>query len=193
VLYSVEQLPRCDLLRLSPRLGDSSCRLDETPRDESAVSSGLSNTPRGTLKLFEGPRRQESNTPLGHLVGLRLRRSRRRKQPWSDFGSGGHGDESNTPLGHLVGLRLRRTRRRKQHAARALGRISALFVVTSESCWKLVALPAHSNCMMSSLPPRRGLAFDPEVSTAQATHLGDIDRVACDRYLIINVILLKRF
>lgn len=30
-MYSVEQLPRCDLLRLSPWLGDSSCRLDETP------------------------------------------------------------------------------------------------------------------------------------------------------------------
>jgi hypothetical protein len=31
VLYSVEQLPRCDLLRLSPRSEDSSCRLDEPP------------------------------------------------------------------------------------------------------------------------------------------------------------------
>ena len=31
VLYPVEQFPRCDLLILSPRLGDSSCRFDETP------------------------------------------------------------------------------------------------------------------------------------------------------------------
>ena len=31
MLYSVEQFPRCDLLRLSPKLGDSSCRLDEAP------------------------------------------------------------------------------------------------------------------------------------------------------------------
>lgn len=30
-MYSVEQLPRCDLLRLSPWLGDSSCQIDETP------------------------------------------------------------------------------------------------------------------------------------------------------------------
>ena len=30
-MYSVEELTRCDLLRLSPMLGDSSCRLDETP------------------------------------------------------------------------------------------------------------------------------------------------------------------
>ena len=30
-MYSVEQLPRCDVLRLSPMFGNPSCRLDETP------------------------------------------------------------------------------------------------------------------------------------------------------------------
>ncbi|KAK9701455.1 hypothetical protein QE152_g30540 [Popillia japonica] len=38
VLYSVEQFPRCDLLRLSPLLGDSSCRLGETPGRSSIKS-----------------------------------------------------------------------------------------------------------------------------------------------------------
>ena len=63
MLYSVEQLPRCDLLRLSPRLGDSSClcdeipalclprRLDEATRREGSFTLGESNTPRKTLAL----------------------------------------------------------------------------------------------------------------------------------------------
>ncbi|KAG7196363.1 hypothetical protein KM043_000089 [Ampulex compressa] len=37
----LEQLPRCDLLRLSPWLGDSSCRLDETPAIGRERSSSL--------------------------------------------------------------------------------------------------------------------------------------------------------
>lgn len=40
MLYSVEQLPRCDLLRLSPWLGDSSCRLDETPSPACLLCDG---------------------------------------------------------------------------------------------------------------------------------------------------------
>src|SRR5436190_29616 len=61
MLYSVEQLPRCDLLRLSPRLGDSSCRLDETPDREK-----------------RGRRREEEERGRGEVRLSTARESRRR-------------------------------------------------------------------------------------------------------------------
>src|SRR5436190_22830459 len=61
MMYSVEQLPRCDLCRLSPRLGDSSCRLDETPDREK-----------------RGRRREEEERGRGEVRLSTARESRRR-------------------------------------------------------------------------------------------------------------------
>jgi hypothetical protein len=55
VLYSVEQLPRCDLLRLSPTLGDSSCRLDETPHSYVFRYVTMQQQPRTAVDAHDGP------------------------------------------------------------------------------------------------------------------------------------------
>jgi len=107
-LYSVEQLPRCDLLRLSPRLGDSSCRIDETPapalpptkatrrartQDRAAgvarTAVGESNTPRPdsgargrcrSLARAHGSRRKQHAAPgLGGARPVSLARTRTRQ------------------------------------------------------------------------------------------------------------------
>jgi len=126
-LYSVEQLPRCDLLRLSPRLGDSSCRLDETPRE--CRRRGKSNTPRGTWKKSSNAAEVTTAAKATRCAGLRnisfpwyanAAWATRRAVLGEIFDSGGHDGDSNTPRGTWRDIRLRRSRRRKQHVARDL-------------------------------------------------------------------------
>ena len=89
-MYSVEQLPRCDLLRLSPRLGDSSCRLDETPDREK----------RGR-RSEEEERGRRSTAEYGARIASSLVVLRRTLVPLLLSSSSFAYNESNTPLAYL--------------------------------------------------------------------------------------------
>ena len=88
-MYSVEQLPRCDLLRLSPRLGDSSCRLDETPDTERREEEGEKKNGGGEVRLSTARESRRRSSYFASLVPLLLSSS--------SFAY----NESNTPLAYL--------------------------------------------------------------------------------------------